>query len=156
MNTFPKTIVIRHRKENLKKCSLRGLEKRNDFIFFSYPLMQPLICDSHILLSVEGEKELSIDDCTSGLVLLDATWRLANIMEKNIPVLGTLKKRKMPSNFFTSYPRRQEDCPDPARGLASIEALFCAYAILGRNTEGLLDHYYWKDSFLEKNGLLLV
>jgi pre-rRNA-processing protein TSR3 len=31
------TIILRHARENLKKCSLKGLEKRSDFRFFTYP-----------------------------------------------------------------------------------------------------------------------
>jgi hypothetical protein len=42
---------------------------------------------------------------------------------------------------------------DPDNGLASIEALYLAYHILGRPTAGLLDHYHWADAFLEANGL---
>jgi len=42
---------------------------------------------------------------------------------------------------------------DPTNGLASIEALYVAYHILGRPTEGLLDHYRWANEFLDSNGL---
>jgi pre-rRNA-processing protein TSR3 len=41
---------------------------------------------------------------------------------------------------------------DSDNGLASIEALFVAYRVLGRPTAGLLDHYYWADEFLGANG----
>ena len=34
-----------------------------------------------------------------------------------------------------------------------VEALFLAYHILGRPTEGLLDHYHWAEEFLKLNGL---
>ena len=42
---------------------------------------------------------------------------------------------------------------DPDNGLASVEALFVAYHILGRPTTGLLDHYRWAAEFLRANGL---
>jgi pre-rRNA-processing protein TSR3 len=35
--------------------------------------------------------------------------------------------------------------------LASIEAIYIAYWILGRDVTGLLDNYHWKDLFLQKN-----
>jgi pre-rRNA-processing protein TSR3 len=59
--------------------------------------------------------------------------------------------RSLPDMFVTAYPRRQCDCPDQLRGLASVEALYVAYFITGRNTDGLLDNYHWKELFLEKN-----
>jgi pre-rRNA-processing protein TSR3 len=151
MNEFPPNIVIRHRKENLKKCSLKGLEKRGDFLFFSYPLREIPSCEGYALLTMEATEELSLADRENGLVILDATWRLAKVMEKNISFLSSLKKRRLPNKFMTAYPRRQQDCPDPNQGLASIEAIVCAYAIMGRSIHGLLDDYYWRDSFLEKN-----
>jgi pre-rRNA-processing protein TSR3 len=63
--------------------------------------------------------------------------------------------RSLPKEFQTAYPRRQNDCPDPKRGLASIEAIFIAYLKMGRKTDGLLDNYYWKESFLTCNRLLI-
>lgn len=156
MNDFPPTIVIRHRKENLKKCSLRGLEKREDFLFFRYPLQELLPTMDYTLLTVDSSEELSEADKNRGLLILDATWRLAQIMEKNIPALAGLKKRHLPQNILTAYPRRQNDCPNPSQGLASLEAIVCAYSLLGRPIGGLLDEYHWKDSFLEKNGLFLL
>ena len=43
---------------------------------------------------------------------------------------------------------------DPENGLASVEALFLAYQMLGRPTEGLLDHYRWAEEFLRLNAAL--
>ncbi len=147
-----KTIIIRHRRENLKKCSLLGLEKRSDMLFLSYPNPQLPSLSSYILLKV-GAPPLSIQDKDSGLILLDATWRLAQTMEKEIHL--PVEFRSLPSHFRTAYPRRQTDCPDPERGLASLEALFIAYHVLGRPSDGLLDHYYWKNDFLILNQHLL-
>ena len=95
---------------------------------------------------------LSPADCNRGLFLLDATWRLAEKMGKSLP--PNLEVRSLPSHFRTAYPREQTDCPDPERGLASIEALFLSYYLMGRSTEGLLDNYYWRTLFLEKNCLV--
>ena len=147
---FPPTLILRHRKENLKKCSLRGLEGRSDFKFFTYPQDSLPPLESSILLTL-GAPILSKQDSAYGLCLVDATWRHAGVMLKNTPAFDTCIKRSLPSHLRTAYPRRQEDCPDPEAGLASIEALYAAYFLLGRNTEGLLDNYHWKESFLSVN-----
>lgn len=157
MNDYPATIIIRHKKENLKKCSLSGLEQRPDFFFFRYPLnvALPSLCN-YILLTVDAESELSIKDQSSGLLIIDGTWAYAEKMMAHLPEMGNIQTRRVPENLVTAYPRRQQDCSQPLRGLASIEAIYCSYTILKRPTDGLLDHYYWKDSFLEKNSSILL
>ncbi len=154
--TYPPTIILRHRRENLKKCSLRTLEERSDFLFFRYPLRQVPPYENYIFLTLDAPAELSFKDRTSGLLLLDATWRLAERMSRNLPLSERLIKRRLPHGIITAYPRRQEDCKEPLSGLASIEALYCAYLLMGRKVDGLLEEYYWKDSFLEKNSALLL
>jgi pre-rRNA-processing protein TSR3 len=52
----------------------------------------------------------------------------------------------------TAYPRVSKLGTDPDNGLASIEALFVAYHLLGRPTDGLLEHYHWADEFRRTNG----
>jgi rRNA small subunit aminocarboxypropyltransferase len=144
---YPPTIVWRHRKENLKKCSLRGLEGRSDFLFLSYPNEELPNLDHYLLLTIEAP-ELSIEDCQAGLLLLDGTWRYAEKMASRLSHLPQEQRRSLPSWLTTAYPRRQEGCIDPGRGLASIEALYAAYLALGRPTDGLLDRYTWRDQFL--------
>lgn len=150
MQTFPPTVIVRHRKENLKKCSLRGLEQRADFQFFVYPSEVLPKLENHILLAMEGP-ELSEADSGKGLVVIDATWRYAAQMLKAVDQQQTIEKRTLPANLRTAYPRRQSDCPDPERGLASIEAIYASYRILGRDCTGLLDDYYWREAFLRLN-----
>ena len=150
MKKFLSTIILRHRRENLKKCSLKGLESRDDLLFISYP--GPVFPDlsSYFLLNLEGPP-LSREDQKKGIMLLDGTWRYADRMERHTPALHHLPRRSLPSSMRTAYPRRQEDCLNPGRGLASIEALYTAYRILGREIEGLLDNYYWKEEFLQND-----
>jgi pre-rRNA-processing protein TSR3 len=150
MSVFPPTLILRHRKENLKKCSLRGLEERSDFLFFTYPKdpLPPL--SEYILLTLDAPP-LSITDCGYGLLLIDATWNYAAIMERQLEQPHLFQKRSLPPSLVTAYPRRQTGCLDPTRGLASIEALFAAYQLLGRETAGLLDHYPWKEQFFNLN-----
>ncbi len=155
MQSFLPTIILRHRRENLKKCSLRGLEGEPGFQFFSYPdPVLPNDLSGYFLLSMEG-KPLSQEDALGGLFILDGTWRYAEKMFDNVSILKTLETRSLPSEFRTAYPRKQEDCAEPERGLASIEAIFVAYQMMGRDVTGLLDLYHWKRQFLEKNSHLL-
>jgi pre-rRNA-processing protein TSR3 len=146
-------IVIRHRKENLKKCSLRGLENRSDFCFLTYPscvkidLMETF--RGMILLDIEGEP-LSKND-NGPIILLDGTWAYVSAMRAAMPQLNQCVRRKLPDSWRTAYPRYQTACPDPTRGLASIEAIYAAATHMGTSREGLLDAYYWKDQFLALN-----
>ncbi len=152
MQPFPPTVVLRHRKENLKKCSLRGLEERDDFLFLTYPRDPCPPLKGYLILAMDAPP-LSTADADLGLFLIDGTWRYAETMYNNTPGLDSLVKRSIPTHYRTAYPRRQDDCPDPERGLASIEALYIAYHLLGRQTDGLLDHYHWKDEFLRMNAI---
>lgn len=152
---FPKTVVWRHRRENLKKCSLRGLEGRSDLIFLRYPNQSPAdVLDGGlhpaIVLQLDAPP-LTPADSVYPLLLIDGTWRYADVMRRRAEQeMQQLIPRSLPSTWTTAYPRRQEDCCDPTKGLASVEALFAAYTILGRDTTGLLDHYHWKEAFLAK------
>jgi pre-rRNA-processing protein TSR3 len=143
---FPPTIILRHKRENLKKCSLRGLESRKDMIFLTYPKSLLPDLTGYCVLTLDAPL-LSLEDAHLGLFLIDGTWRYAEKMAKSLPPDGRCVCRSLPMHFRTAYPRRQLDCPDPERGLASVEALYLAYSILGRSTEGLLDHYHWKELF---------
>ncbi len=145
------TILLRHRRENLKKCSLRGLEGRPDLSFFTYPNDPWPELSSYLLLTLDAPP-LTSADRERGLLLLDGTWRLATVMERHCP---QIERRSLPSHFRTAYPRRQTECPHPEQGLASVEALYLSHLILGLSTEGLLDHYHWKEEFLRINRLPL-
>lgn len=146
------TLIIRHRKENLKKCSLRGLEGREDLLFLTYPFKELPPLQNYLMLVVDGAPPLTYQDRERDLLFLDSTWRylpkMVNAVDRYFPV----EKRVLPGVYMTAYPRTQEDCVDPSRGLSTLEALYIAYRILGRNTEGLLDHYHWRDSFIKING----
>lgn len=152
MQSFPPTVVLRHRKENLKKCSLRGLEGRDDFRFFTYPREQCPPLDGYLMLAMDAPP-LSPADAHLGLFVIDGTWRYADIMYRNTPGLDCVVKRSIPAHYRTAYPRRQDDCPDPERGLASIEAIYLAYYLLGRDVKGLFENYHWKNDFFRINGI---
>lgn len=150
MFLFPPTIILRHRKENLKKCSLRGLEQHPDFRFYSYPKDQLPDLSGYFLLAMNAPV-LEETDRNLGIFLIDGTWVYAERMERQLPKPHLFQKRSLPKNYLTAYPRSQNGCPDPSRGLASIEALYLAYLLLKRNADGLLDHFYWRNDFLNKN-----
>lgn len=147
MSLFLPTIILRHRKENLAKCSLRGLESREDLRFFTYPKDSLPPLENCIMLSMDQGPLLSRADHDLSLLLIDGTWRYAEVMSRSIP--PHIQKRRLPPHFRTAYPRRQTHCPDPSRGLSSVEALYVSYALMGRDPKGLLDHYHWKEAFLK-------
>lgn len=150
LKNHPVTTILRHKKENLNKCSLRGLENRAELQFFRYPKDKLPFLENTILLTLDGEV-LTENDAVMGLLLLDGTWRYATKMYQHVTKEQKFIERSLPKCWKTAYPRRQEDCSDPAAGLSSVEALYAAYTILGWNSEGLLDNYYWKRKFLSLN-----
>jgi pre-rRNA-processing protein TSR3 len=92
---------------------------------------------------------LSAADKDCGILLLDGSWRWAEAMTR---AFEDVPPRSL-HGYRTAYPRASKLGTDPDNGLASIEALYLAYHILGRPTEGLLDHYRWAAEFLQANGL---
>ncbi len=147
MPDHPPTIIVVHRRENRKKCSVEPLRERAGFTFWTYPDDGLESLDGYVRLGIGGPL-LSAADSASGLLVIDATWRLAERMEKkyaHIPV------RSLPS-WQTAYPRVSKVFDDPSAGLATIEAIYAAYRALGHSTDGLLDQYHWREEFLAING----
>ncbi|MCX7419073.1 MAG: hypothetical protein NT013_05990 [Planctomycetia bacterium] len=140
------TIIVVHRRENRKKCSVEPLRERAGFTFWTYPDDGPESLDGYVRLGIGGPL-LSEADSVNGLLVIDATWRLAERMEKkysHIPV------RSLPS-WQTAYPRVSKVFDDPSAGLATIEAIYAAYRAMGHSTAGLLDQYHWRYEFLAIN-----
>lgn len=144
---YPPTIVVRHPKENAHKCSILPLRERADLMVMTFPLKQRPKLDGYVRLAAEGP-ELGPADATSGLLLLDGSWRWAEMMSKSF---ADVPPRSL-HGFRTAYPRASKLGTDPDNGLASVEALYVAYHLLGRPTGGLLDHYRWKEEFMRLNG----
>jgi pre-rRNA-processing protein TSR3 len=144
----PRTIIVRHPKENPKKCSVLPLKDRADLLFLRYPVMQMPPLDGYVRLAAEGPP-LSEADRDRGILLLDGSWRWADAMTADFV---HVPPRSL-SGYLTAYPRVSKRGTDPDNGLASIEALFLAYHILGRSTDGLLDAYRWAAEFLARNQL---
>lgn len=144
--SHPPTIIVVHRRERRSKCSVEPLRDSPGFEFLTYPQDEDSIPENYVRLGIGGPM-LSEADADSGLLVLDATWRLVEKMEKryaDVPV------RSIPV-YQTAYPRVSKVHEDPSAGLATIEAVYAAYRHLGRTTEGLLDSYQWGDEFLDRN-----
>ena len=146
MDEFPDTVIVRSVKEKAKKCSVLPLKGKPGIILLNYPFKKVLTLTNYIRLSAEGPP-LSLEDNDKGILLLDGSWRNAGNMER---YFASIPPRSL-SQFKTAYPRTSKFGTDPDNGLSSIEALYVAYFVLGRNTRGLLDSYYWKKPFLEMN-----
>lgn len=144
----PPTVIVRHPKESTRKCSVWPLRQRVDLLWLSYPVAAPPDLTGYVRLAAEGP-ELSAADGEAGLLLLDGSWRWAVAMTRDFAAVPPRSLR----GWQTAYPRVSKRGDDPDNGLASVEALFAAYHILGRPTAGFLDHYRWAAEFLCRNGL---
>ena len=81
----------------------------------------------------------------------DGSWRWAESVTRTFLDISPRSLH----GWKTAYPRISKLGTDPDNGLASVEALFLAHHILGRPTDGLLDHYHRGADFLRLNGLLV-
>lgn len=144
---WPRTVIVRHAKENPRKCSILPLKGRPDVEIVGYPVRQMPELSGYVRLAAEGPP-LSAADASAGLLLLDGSWRWAGAMTRDFEFVPPRSLQ----GIRTAYPRVSKLGTDPDNGLASVEALFAAYRILGRPTDGLLDHYRWGEEFLRLNG----
>ncbi|MCH2203164.1 MAG: hypothetical protein MK102_14425 [Fuerstiella sp.] len=144
---WPPTVMVVHPRERPSKCTVEPLRGREDFLFVRFPTKVPIPLDRYIRLGMGGP-ELSESDSDRGLLVLDGTWKLASRME---PFYSDLPVRSLPA-VITAYPRVSQLYQDPEDGLATIEAVYVAHRLMRRPVSGLLDHYHWKDQFLELNG----
>lgn len=169
----PPTIIVVHPKERRSKCSVQHLRGREGFVFWNYPKRDPVgpaVADAtgHSAPNPEprqaqpdlrdyvrlgfGGPVIAPADADRGLLILDGTWRWAESME---PDFADLPVRSLP-DLQTAYPRVSKTYDDPPGGLATIEALYAAYRLMGRETGGLLEGYYWGGEFLKRNGESLL
>ncbi len=142
-----RTVIVVHPKERRSKCTVEALRTHPDLRFVTFPRPVVLNPATYVRIGLGGP-QLSLADRNSGLLLLDGTWRRAAQME---PTFAHLPVRSLPS-LVTAYPRKSILFEDPQEGLATVEALYAALRITGRSVAGILDHYYWKQEFLERNG----
>ncbi len=144
----PPTVIVRHPRENTNKCSVWPLRGRADVLFLPYPVSERPDLTGYLRLAAEGPP-LSAADAGRGILLLDGSWRRADGMTRDF---ADVEPRSL-SGWKTAYPRVSKLGTDPDNGLASVEALYIAYYLLGLPTGGLLDHYRWAEAFLAANAL---
>ena len=151
---FPRSILLRLGKESLRKCSLTPLRRRNDLPidWIDFKFGDEVDVGEATLLHHEGDL-LSPADVSRPLLLIDSSWRDLSRVLKG--VRGVLHKRSLPDDLVTAYPRRSSTYKDPVNGLASIEALYAAWKLLGYSEESLLQGYYWREIFFELNPTML-
>lgn len=143
-----KTVVIRHPKENKKKCSLRHLHERRDFEFFNASEGFTFDATGFTLLEM-GAPEMSPADAERPILLLDSTWFLLPKLKAKIR--GNFAPRSLPPSVKTAYPRVSKMHDDP-QGLASVEALYAAMKFAGKPDPEILRGYPFARRFLELNG----
>ena len=141
-------VVLRDGKESPRKCSLTPLRGRPEIRFLEWRPSVVLDAAGHTLLHVGGEP-LTAADRGRPLLLLDASWKKVPRMLRSLR--GDPARRSIPRGWETAYPRRSKTFPDPPRGLASVEALFAASAILGEPRFDLLEGYAFAEAFLRAN-----
>ncbi len=156
-----RALVIQHHKENLRKCSLTPIRGRSDLEILvprAGPSgYSPIDVDGGILLRVgapplaRGDRAILEASPAHRLVLIDCNWIKVPKLLGLLRPRGVLTDRSLPPGIRTAYPRRSKTFEDPADGLATVEALAAAYAILGFREHGLLDGYPWAQRFLELN-----
>ena len=143
----PPTLLVVHPRENRAKCSLEPLRGRADLRFHAYTPALALDLANYVRLAVDGPP-LTAADAAHGLLLLDGTWRWAEPMHRRFAAVAPRSLR----GIATAYPRTSKLMADPPAGLASVEALYAACRILGRDTAGLLAGYRFGAEFLARNG----
>lgn len=145
-------LILRDPRESTKKCSLTPLRGTPGVRFVSYEPDRHVACGRRVLLHPEGE-EITQADRGKPLLLIDCAWR--RLPQLLATADGEFEHRRLPK-LATAYPRHSKLFEDPGDGLASIEALYAALALLGEVHPELLASYRWKDAFLRQNPTLPV
>jgi hypothetical protein len=147
-------IVLDH-SETANKCTIVPQINRPDFQIFGTKGDGPIgPLSVSVLLHPEGicltELGGKLQAPPKGIAAIDCIWRRLGILhsrlEAPLPVLA-----RIPEGFVTAYPRKSEDDSDPASGLATIEAIFTAAALLGHWDETLLSAYFFGPKYVELN-----
>ena len=146
--------VIIDAGETANKCTIAPLSYRQDFRLLRVKgesILGPL--SSSLLLHHEGACLTDLRKTLNpiqGIASIDCTWRRLPILLGR--VAGTLPVlARIPDGFQTAYPRRSKRNDDPSVGLATIEAIFIAAAMLGHWDLSLLSKYYFGIAFLKLN-----
>lgn len=147
-------IVLDH-GETANKCTVTPLRDRADFRFFSVFGQGPIgPLSASVLLHPDGQclSQLVWREPPTTIASVDCVWRR---LPKILPRLSWVGQKavlaKIPEGFLTAYPRKGLPAADPDGGLATIEALFVAAALMGHWDITLLSRYYFGRAFVERN-----
>jgi pre-rRNA-processing protein TSR3 len=140
-------LIVHDLREPAKKCSVTPLRGMEGVRFAPVHGGKRVDAGRRIWLHPDGE-ELGPTDRGLGLLLIDCTWRRVATLAKHID--GELLPRRLPA-LMTAYPRRSKLVRDPDGGLASVEALYAALAILDGPRPEILTGYRWAAEFLAAN-----
>jgi len=140
-------LILRDPRESAKKCSLTPLRGLPGIRFAAYHPERRVAAGRRLLLHHDGEL-LTARDRDVSVLLLDCAWRRVPRLLASVD--GDLVPRRLPP-LRTAYPRKSKLFADPSSGLASIEALYAALALLGDPRPELLENYRWAREFLERN-----
>ena len=140
-------LILRDPRESKRKCSLTPLQGLPGVRFVAYDRERRLAAGARLLLHKDGA-ELSPADRGHDLLLIDCAWR--RVPELLATVDGALVHRRLPP-LVTAYPRQSKLFVDPSEGLASVEALYAACALLGEPRPELLRGYRFAPAFLAAN-----
>lgn len=146
MNT--RITVVRHPRENLKKCSLSHLHEHPNFDFLTFGPDFRFDASGFVLLEMDAPA-MSPSDSGMPILLLDSTWHLLPRMRGRI--FGDFVPRSLPPSIKTAYPRVSKMHSDPF-GLATVEALYAALKFAGDADCEILRRYIFGRRFLEING----
>jgi pre-rRNA-processing protein TSR3 len=143
----PDVLILRDPRESWKRCSLAPLRGTEGVTFREYRADRTVDATGRILLNHEGPP-LTADDAGRDVLLVDSSWRrLPKLLDT---VVGEPVVRSLPP-LVTAFPRKSRIFDDPDAGLASVEALYAALAILGHPRPELLAEYHFADAFLAAN-----
>ena len=146
--------IILDSGETPNKCTIAPLSYREDFHLFRVKGGGPLgPLSAPILLHHQGECLTTMKSSAApipGISSVDCVWRRLDPLLRRVQ--GTLPKlARIPDGFVTAYPRQNKSNLDPDGGLATIEAIFVAAAILGNWDVTLLSEYHFGRKFVELN-----
>src|ERR1700722_13381750 len=112
---YPPTVIVRHPRENPRKCSVYPLRGKEGLVFLTYPVREQPDLAGYVRLAAEGPP-LSAADAGAGVLLLDGSWRRAEAMTREF---ADVAPRSL-HGWATAYPRVSKLGTDPDNGLASV------------------------------------
>jgi len=140
-------LIYRDPRESAAKCSLTPLRGKPAIRFVPHRIDRRTDVGERTLLHPDGDL-LTSADAARPLLVVDCSWRRLPTLLAQLD--GVLVRRRLPP-LATAYPRKSRQFEDPASGLASVEALYAALAILGERRPDLLAEYRWARAFLDAN-----